>query len=112
MGTISSKPCRILVFNPLKRLIAIFQSTNAAAKAFSTRLQSIHYACVGTCISCQGYYFRHLPDNIEVSLEDLGTLKLEEYDELCGVERKVYRTKKMDRTGMKYKKSTAKKQKT
>jgi hypothetical protein len=35
-------------------------------------------------------------------LEDLGNLKLEEYDKLCGVERKVYPDSKMERKGMKY----------
>lgn len=108
MGRISSEPCRILVFNPLKRLIGIFQSSTAAAKAFNTRSQSIHYACTGRCISCQNMYFRHLQDNIEVTFDDLGVLRLEEYDDLCGVDRKVYRTKKMDRTGMKYNKQPKK----
>ena len=108
MGRISTEPTRILVFNPMKRLIAIFQSINATAKAFSTRSQSIHYACNGTCVSCQGLYFRHLKDDIEVTLDDLGTLKLSEYDKLCGVERKVYRNRKMSRAGMKYKKKPKK----
>lgn len=99
-----NKPCRILVFTPLKRLIAIFHSVNAAAKAVGANPQSVHYVCTGTCISTKGYYFRTLQDNIEVTLDDLGTLRLEEYDALCGVERKIYRTKKMNRTGMKYNK--------
>jgi len=43
-------------------------------------------------------------DDIEVTFDDLGVLKLEEYDQLCGVERKIYKTKNMSRTGMKYKK--------
>lgn len=47
-------------------------------------------------------YFRALDDNIEVTLEDLGVLTLTEYDKLCGVERKVYRTKDMSRVGMRY----------
>lgn len=106
MSRISSDPNRILVFNPLKRLVGIFHSSLAAAKAFNTRPQSIHYACTGRCISCQSMYFRHLQDDIEVTFDDLGVLRLEEYDELCGVERKVYRTKRMDRTGMKYKKQS------
>ena len=104
MSKPNPKPCRILVFTPLKRLIAIFHSVNSAAKAFGANVQSIHYACTGTCIAAKGYYFRHLQDNIEVTLDDLGTLRLEEYDALCGVERKIYRTKKMNRIGMKYKK--------
>ena len=104
MGRVSNKPSRILVFNSLKRLIAIFQSVSATAKAFNTSSQSIHYVCTGRCISCQGLYFRHLMDDIEVTFDDLGVLKLEEYDQLCGVERKIYKTKNMSRTGMKYKK--------
>lgn len=102
MSKISSNPSRILVFNPLKRLTSISNSVLSTAKDFNTLPQSIHYACTGRCISCQGRYFRYLQDDIEVTIEDLGVLKLEAYDKLCGIERKVYRTKRMDRTGMKY----------
>ena len=97
-------PKRILVFNNLKRLVGVFQSQNAAAKVFNTHVQSIHYACTGQCISCQGYYFRSLDETIEVTWDDLGELQLEEYDKLCGVERKTYKTGDMSRTGMTYKK--------
>jgi len=104
MGKFIKDPNRILVFNSLKRLVAVFQSTNAAALAFNVKVQSIHYACTGQCISCQNYYFRHLMDDIEVTWDDLGVLTVEEYDELCGVQRRVYATKNMSRKGMKYKK--------
>ena len=110
MGRISNdKPKRTLVFNPLKRLVGIFQSAMAAAKAFNIRPTSIHYASNGTCISTNNLYFRYLQDDIEITLEDLGVLRLEEYDRLCGVERKYYRTKNMTRVGMKYNKSKDKK---
>lgn len=49
-------------------------------------------------------YYRTLPDDIEITLDDLGVLRLEEYDQLCGVERKIYETKNMTRVGMKYNK--------
>lgn len=111
MSKISTEATRILVFNPLKRLIAIFQSTVSAGKALGIKSQSIHYVCIGKNISCQGLYFRHLSDEIEVTLDDLGTLKLEEYDKLCGVERKIYKTKNMTRVGMKYNKQPKKQQK-
>lgn len=104
MGKLTDKPNRVLVFNSLKRLVAIFQSISATAKALDTHSQSIHYVCTGKCISCQGMYFRHLQDDIEVTLEDLGVLRLEEYDQLCGIERKIYKTKNMSRVGMKYNK--------
>lgn len=93
---------KILVFNPLKRLVGIFQSTRAAAITLGATTQSIHYACTGVTISARNLYFRHLSDEIEVTLDDLGTLRLEEYDQLCGVERKYYKTKNMSRVGMKY----------
>lgn len=48
-------------------------------------------------------YFRYLQDDIEVTFEDLGTLRLEEYDQLCGVKRQLYKTKNMSRKGTKYK---------
>ena len=104
MSQFNKIPTRILVFNPMKRLVAIFQSTNAAAQAFNSKVQSIHYAATGKCISCSNYYFRQLEDDIEVTLDDLGVLTIEEYDELCGVERKVYANKNMSRKGMRYKK--------
>jgi len=102
---ILSEPKRILVFNPLKRLVAIFQSLNATANAFNCRPQSIHCACSGESISCNRLYFRILEDDIEVTFDDLGVLRVEEYDKLCGIERKYYKNSKMVRKGMKYKKN-------
>lgn len=95
---------RVLVFNSCKRLTGIFQSSRAAAIALGAHTQSVHYACTGRCIALGKLYLRHLSDDIEITLEDLGQLRLEEYDSLCGVERKVYPTNKMERKGMKYKK--------
>ena len=93
------------MFNPLKRLIAIFQSSTAAATAFGVSTVTIHDACTGRSISCCNLYFRHLyEDRIELDmLEDLGTLRLEDYDRLMGLERKYYQTREMSRIGMKYK---------
>ena len=101
----NKKSCRVLVFNPLKRFIAVFQSVTAASKAFNTTATNIHFACTGKSISCCNLYFRHLQDNLEVELEDFGKLRLEEYDKLCGVTRKYYPTKAMNRNGMKYNKT-------
>lgn len=96
------KPNRVLIFSSRKKLIAICQSEHMVAKAFKLSTQAIHYACTGRCMSSQGMYFRHLYDDIEVTLEDFDTLTVEEYDQLCGVERKVYKTRHMTRVGMKY----------
>lgn len=97
-----SEAKRILLFNSSKRFVGIFQSSMQAAKALGTHTQSVHNACTGRCIAVGKSYLRHLSDDIEISFDDLGTLKLEEYDELCGVNRKVYPTNKMTRKGMKY----------
>ena len=97
----TSKP--ILVFSPLKRFIGYFNSLTAAATAFKTSSSSIHQACVGPCISSCGLYFRFLAKNIEIETSDYGTLKLEEYDSMCGVTRAYYPTANMSRKGIKYK---------
>lgn len=104
----NKKPNRILIFNPLKKLVGIYNSIHATARSFNVNMQSIHYACNGTCMSCQGHYFRQLYDGIEVTYKDLGILTVTEYDKLCGVERKVYATKTMSRKGMKYNKKPKK----
>lgn len=96
----------VLVFNPLKRLIGSFHSLTAAATAFKTSNSSIYQACVGPCISSCGLYFRFLPPDIEIDEnKDYGTLKLEDYDKLCGVTREYYPTASMSRKGMKYNKN-------
>ena len=99
-----SEARRILVFNSAKRLVAICQSVNATAEMFGVTTQAIFYVCSGKSISCNRYYFRHLEDDIEVTLDDLGTLNVQTYDQLCGKERPVYPNSKMSRKGMKYKK--------
>ena len=99
----------ILVFNPLKRFIGYFQSVTAAATAFKTTNSSIYQACVGPCISSCGLYFRFLAKDIEIEDGDYGTLKLEDYDQMCGVTRTYYPTASMTRKGMKYKQSNASK---
>ncbi len=103
----SSNP--VLVFNPLKRLIGSFHSLTAAATAFKTSNSSIYQACVGPCISSCGLYFRFLAKDIELEESDYGKLRLEEYDELCGVKREYYPTATMSRKGMKYNKNKQKK---
>ena len=104
MATLDNKKHQIiLVFNPLKRLVAIYKSLSAAAYAFKTTATNICSATSGANISCCGYYFRKLSEKIEITLDDLGVLNLEEYDQMCGVKRTYYRTKDMSRNGDKYK---------
>ena len=89
----------VLVFSPLKRFIGYFHSLTAAAAAFKMSRSSIHQACVGPSISCCGLYFRFLANDIEIENGDYGTLRLEEYDSMCGVTRAYYPTASMSRKG-------------
>lgn len=102
---ISKTGSPVLVFNPLKRLIGFFHSITAVATAFKTTNSSIYQACAGNCISCCGLYLRFLADDIEIENADYGTLKLEDYDDMCGVKRTYYPTASMSRKGMKYNKT-------
>lgn len=95
----------VLVFNNMKRLIAVFHSQCAAAVALNVNIASISYACTGRCISVNNLYLRTVPEGFCLSLEGLGFMNLLKFDELFSVKRKVYATKEMSRKGMKYKKN-------
>lgn len=94
----------ILVFNPLKRLVGYFHSLTAAASTLGVTNSSIHQACTGSCISCCGLYVRFLDSGIEIEDGDYGSLRLEDYDQMCGVKRSYYPTANMSRKGMEYNK--------
>lgn len=93
---------KVLMFNPSKILSAVFASQMAAAKVFGCSSQTITMACNGTTISTHGFYFRSENKEVNISFDMMGRLTLQEYDDMCGVERKVYKTTRMDRTGEKY----------
>lgn len=95
---------KVLVFDNCKKLVGITNSITGASKITSISAQSISHACTGRNVASGRFYFRHLLDQIEVTTEDLGALKLVEYDQLCGIERPMYKTNKMTRKGCKYNK--------
>lgn len=99
MKTASSYEARIvLVFGRDRILYGIFSSLTAAAKVANIRRETVFYACSGSMITTGGFYFRYLDQNIEIDYSDLGKLKLEEYDCLCGAsDRKVYSTRKHEK---------------
>lgn len=82
----------ILIFNGAQTLIGVVRSLNAAADYSGGNLQSISYACAGLYISSGGYYYRFIHQNVEVGIEDIGSLQLKEYDRLCGEDGRKYRT--------------------
>lgn len=99
MKTASSYEARIvLIFGKDRVLYGIFSSLTSAAKVANVRRETVYYACNGSMITSGGFYFRYLDKNIEIDHSDLGTLKLEEYDCLCGEpNRKVYKTRKQEK---------------
>ncbi len=89
---------RILVFNPLKKFIGVFASQLQAARILGVKTPTIKAACDGTAISTCSLYLRWWNPEIEIDVDkELGELTLSEYDQLCGVQRKVYRNKRMNR---------------
>lgn len=89
---------RILVFNPLKKFIGVFSSQLQAARILGVKTPTIKAACDGTAISTCNLYLRWWNPEIEIDVDkELGLLTLLEYDQLCGVQRKVYRNKRMNR---------------
>lgn len=92
---------RILVFNPGKRLMALFGSRLQAAKMMNVSTQGVLRACNGEAITTGGFYFREWTDDIEIDFyKEMGELTIMEYDELCGVERKLYRGARINRKNL------------
>lgn len=98
-------PKQVLIFNRRRVLTLIAASVNEAAKISNLKPGNISKACLGSIISNGMYYFRYIDAEIEIDLADLGTLRLEEYDKLCGVQRPIYTTMAMNRKNWKYNKN-------
>lgn len=89
------EPKVVLVFNGARVLIAIVRSLHSASLLSGGNLQSISFVCTGRYISTGGYYFRHVHPDIEIEVGDLDTLKLEDYDKMCGTERRYHSVREM-----------------
>ena len=91
------RPNNVLIFNGARVLIAIVRSLNSAAELAHTLPASIYNCCIGENVRSGVYYYRQLHPDIMIDLSDLDNLKLEEYDSLCGDQRKYISTKDMAR---------------
>ncbi len=89
------QPKNVLVFNGARVLVAIFRSLQSVTQLSGANLQSISFCCTGKYISAGGYYYRHINPNVIIDLTDLDNLKLEEYDKLCGEERRYHTVRDM-----------------
>ena len=89
------RPKVVLIFNGAKHLIAITRSIRSATELTKGSRSSISACCIGKHKSSGDFYFRHLHDDVEIEISDLGTLLLAEYDELCGEKRIYYSVRQM-----------------
>lgn len=89
------RPKMVLIFNGAQTLIAVARSLHSAAELTKGNLQAISFCCTGKYVCSGDLYFRHLHDDVEIELQDLGTLLLQDYDALCGVKRNYYTVREM-----------------
>lgn len=86
---------QVLAFDCMYRLCAIFRSISEASTISGVIRQSIIKAVYGEIISAKNRYWRAVPKDIEIEPDDLGQLSLFDFDEMCGVDRKIYSTREM-----------------
>lgn len=78
---------KVLAFNPARILVGVFRSVRAAAEMSGGSAQGVSNASVGRSATSVGYYWRHEHEDVEIEIIDIGELRLEEYDKLCGSKR-------------------------
>lgn len=82
---------KVLAFNSEQKLFAIFVSAYIASRSLNVRKQFLVKVCEGKQITTNKLYFRYLKDDIEITSDDIGHLKLQEYDKLCNKEVTIYK---------------------
>lgn len=82
-------PEKVAMFSPEKVLVGVFSSMNQAANVLGVRVSTVRFACIGTTVACQGWYLRTL-GRVEVSICDIGTLTLDDFDLRSGEKRLTY----------------------
>ena len=89
------RPNKVLIFNGTRVLVAVVRSLCSAAELTNNRASAVHNCCTGKYTRAGVYYYRYLHPDVLIDLDDLDCLKLEEYDKMCGDERKYITTSKM-----------------
>ena len=98
-------PKLVLIFNKRKKLVSITGSVYEASKISGLHPGNISRACNGELMSTGQCYFRYIDPSIEIELSDINNLKVDDYDRMCGKDRKIYETQDMNRKNFKYNKS-------
>ena len=88
-------PLRVLAFDSALRLIGIFQSYSATEKVTGIKHQILLRCCNGQMISSKGFYFREVPEDTIIDIDDLNKLTLLEFDKEMGYDRHIYATRNM-----------------
>lgn len=91
------QPKQVLIFNGAYVLVGITRSIRSASEISGGNAQAISFACTGKYISASNFYFRHVHPDIEIEMTDLDTLKLQDYDKMCNVERRYHSVREMAR---------------
>lgn len=91
------QPKQVLIFNGAYVLVGITRSIRSASEISGGNAQAISFACTGKYISASNFYFRHVHPDIEIEMADLDTLKLQDYDKMCNVERRYHSVREMAR---------------
>lgn len=86
---------QVLAFNYNGVLIAMFASVGLAGTLTGILPQAVSNACIGSSLSSNGMYFRHLDPIVTVESDDIGSLKLKDYDYILGQTRKYRKPKNM-----------------
>ena len=89
------RPCKVLIFNGARVLVAIVRSLHCAAELTHENKSAIHNCCTGKSVRSGAYYYRQQHPDILLEMDDLDKLTLKEYDDLCGIERKYISTRRM-----------------
>ena len=78
------RPCKVLIFNGVRVLVAIVRSLQCAAELTHESKSAIHNCCTGKSVRSGTYYYRQLHPDIILEMDDL-----------CGVKRKYISTRQM-----------------
>ena len=74
----------MLLFGHTRILVAVFKAMQSCAEITGTSVKTVSRACKREYAQAAGFYFRRLHPDVEIEMADLDTLRVEEYDRLCG----------------------------
>ena len=70
------RPCKVLIFNGARVLVAIVRSLHCAAELTHENKSAIHNCCTGKSVRSGAYYYRQLHPDILLEMDDLPVQQL------------------------------------